>query len=79
MMADQLSVPQILALIQVASGPLIVIRTIGNAGWAIPGERKRFCSTQTIRTLEGHGLVTINGGKASITARGKRFLEAEGK
>jgi hypothetical protein len=81
-MSDQLSLPQSLALRLLAREPLFVhgIGGVGsNAGWAPKGDRRRGFQTQTITTLERHGLATINGGKASITARGKRFLEAEGK
>jgi hypothetical protein len=79
-MSDQLSPAQSLALGMLKGGPFIVN---GRGRW-VPkwygGDSYRHgFKAFTITTLEHHGLVTINGGKACITARGKRFLDAEGK
>jgi hypothetical protein len=77
-MSDHLSPIQSLALCLIAQGPFSAVRIAGGAGWAAGNDHRRF-QTQTMTALERHGLVTINRGKASITGRGKRFLQAEGK
>jgi hypothetical protein len=74
-MSDQFTPAQSLALGMLKGGPLMV----NYAGrWVPKGQRVGF-KALTITTLERHGLATINASKASITARGKRFLEAGGK
>jgi hypothetical protein len=79
-MSDHLNPIQSLALRMIAEGPFCAVRTAGEAGWIGGNDsRKAKFQTQTMTALERHGLIFINRGKASITARGKQFLQAERK
>jgi predicted methyltransferase len=81
-MSDHLNPIQTYALRLIAQAPFSVVRIAGEAGWVARNDDRSLSAkfqTQTMTALERHGLVTINRGKASITARGKRFLQAEGK
>jgi len=74
-MTDQLTLPQSLALTILRREPLF----LGKVGWAPKGDDRRGFGTRTIEGLRSRGFAIIRFPKASITARGKRFLEAEGK